>query len=112
MSRYDRDVFWVDLDNQGRRTADPRGKDREDKRSNIHRVEIKPATTINLAVLDAYLSGRADFGTPVLEAISKQCVCSTTHVYANPPRFSRSPFTRNAVEKFNRSQTFLFWPPW
>ena len=46
-------------------------KGRPSKGNNTHRVQVRPTSQINLAELYAYLQGKTDFGSPVLEAISK-----------------------------------------
>lgn len=52
----------VDLDAEQGRTGG--------RTSNAFRLVVRPTKTVNLAVLNAWLQGRAAFTEPVLEALS------------------------------------------
>lgn len=48
---------------------------------NQHRVVIRKTSAVNLAALTAYLEGKMQFGTTVLEAISELSAHATVNHY-------------------------------
>ena len=62
IKKFDALTFEVDLDKEAGITPRP-------GRSNSFRVQVRPTTTVNLAALGAYLGGKIEMDTSVLQAI-------------------------------------------
>ena len=59
--------FTIDLDQE--KGIVPRASS---TRSNSHKVQIRPATIVNLAAIQAYLAGKMSMDNSVLQAIGTQ----------------------------------------
>jgi eukaryotic translation initiation factor 2C len=65
----------VDLDVEQGRPAD--------RTSNTFRLTVRPTKTVNLAVLNSWLTGRTSMSEAVLEAMSKYTVCLSFSVFSS-----------------------------